>query len=68
MKSLNSGDVRRMLEDDGWVHVGTKGDHWQFKNPVKPGRVTITHPVRDIPTGTLRSIYRQAGWNWKDRK
>ncbi|MFO0403632.1 MAG: type II toxin-antitoxin system HicA family toxin, partial [Alphaproteobacteria bacterium] len=26
-----------------------------------PGRVTVPHPKRDLPLGTLRSIARQAG-------
>lgn len=31
----------------------------------RPGLVTVPHPSQDIATGTLRSIYRQAGWEWK---
>ncbi|MGN0290702.1 MAG: type II toxin-antitoxin system HicA family toxin [Lachnospiraceae bacterium] len=27
----------------------------------KPGRVTVTHPKKDIPTGTLKSISKQSG-------
>ncbi|MEI6600901.1 MAG: type II toxin-antitoxin system HicA family toxin [Comamonadaceae bacterium] len=26
----------------------------------------MPHPRKDIAIGTLRSIYRQAGWNWKE--
>jgi len=37
------------------------GDHWHFKHPAKPGNVTVAHPVRDIPIGTLKSIERQSG-------
>jgi predicted RNA binding protein YcfA (HicA-like mRNA interferase family) len=33
----------------------------QFKHPVKRGRVTVPHPERDLPAGTLRSIEKQAG-------
>lgn len=58
----NSRKLIRMLEDAGWVHVATKGDHWQFKHPSIQGRVTIPHPVKDIKPGTVASIYRQAGW------
>jgi predicted RNA binding protein YcfA (HicA-like mRNA interferase family) len=58
----NSRKLIKMLEADGWVHVATSGDHWQFKHPTKPGRVTIPHPVKDIKPGTVASIYRQAGW------
>jgi len=33
----------------------------QFKHPTKPGRVTVVHPIKDIPLGTLRSMEKQAG-------
>ena len=59
----NSGRLIRMLEQDGWEHVATKGSHWQFRHPAKRGRVTIPHPIQDIPRGTVASIYRQAGWS-----
>jgi predicted RNA binding protein YcfA (HicA-like mRNA interferase family) len=43
------------------VQVAQKGSHAQFKHPTKAGRVTVVSPKRDIPTGTLRSIEKQAG-------
>ncbi len=58
----NSRKLIRMLQKDGWVHVGTKGSHLQFTHPTTPGRVTLPHPNKDIPRGTVASIYRQAGW------
>jgi predicted RNA binding protein YcfA (HicA-like mRNA interferase family) len=58
---MNSREVIRILERDGWRHVTTRGDHWQFKHPTKPGRVTVPHPRKDIPRGTVRSIEKQAG-------
>ena len=30
-------------------------------------RVTVPHPQKDIPIGTLRNIYRQAGWPWREK-
>jgi len=55
-------DVIRRLADDGWVQVGQKGSHRQFKHPSKPGRVTVPgKPLDDLPEGTYRSILRQAG-------
>jgi predicted RNA binding protein YcfA (HicA-like mRNA interferase family) len=33
----------------------------QFKHPIKKGRVTVPHPARDVPIGTLKSIERQSG-------
>ncbi|HEY9235114.1 MAG TPA: type II toxin-antitoxin system HicA family toxin [Phenylobacterium sp.] len=58
---MNSRDIISALIADGWYEAAQKGSHKQFKHPTKPGRVTVPHPKRDIPTGTLRSIERQAG-------
>lgn len=61
MKSYSSREVIQILKSDGWYMVGCDGDHHQFKHPTKKGRVTITHPRKDIPIGTLKSISKQAG-------
>ena len=61
MNSYSSRDVIRILRDDGWYEVNCEGDHHQFKHRTKPGKVTVTHPVKDIPKRTLASIARQAG-------
>lgn len=58
---MRSRDVIAALEADGWREVARKGSHVQFKHPTKPGRVTVPHPERDIPVGTLRNIEKQAG-------
>jgi predicted RNA binding protein YcfA (HicA-like mRNA interferase family) len=55
----------KRLQDDGWLLHHTKGDHHQFKHPEKPGKVTVPHPKKDIAVGTLRNIFRQAGWDWR---
>jgi predicted RNA binding protein YcfA (HicA-like mRNA interferase family) len=58
-------DVESRLRAEGWAIVRKgPGDHVQYKHPDKTGRVTIDVGERDIPRGTLRSIYRQAGWDW----
>ena len=53
----------RRLRGDGWKLVRTKGSHQQFKHPIKPGLVTVPHPKKDLPKGTLKAIYKQAGWS-----
>jgi len=58
---MRSGDVIAVLREDGWYEVATKGSHVQFKHPDKPGPVTVPHPKRDLPVGTLKSIEKQAG-------
>ena len=52
----------RMIEDDGWFLVETRGSHRQFKHPTKPGRVTVAgKPSDDLAPGTRNSIMKQAG-------
>ena len=54
-------DVIRLIEDDGWYLVVTRGSHRQYKHPTKSGRVTIAgHPNDDLAPGTLNSILKQA--------
>lgn len=61
MKSYSSREVLKMLLSDGWYEVHCVGDHHQFKHPTKSGRVTLTHPVKNIPIKTLKSISKQSG-------
>jgi predicted RNA binding protein YcfA (HicA-like mRNA interferase family) len=61
---MKSGDVIKRLEADGWRLARIKGSHHHFKLEGRPGLVTVPHPSKDIATGTLRNIYRQAGWEW----
>ena len=62
---MKSRAVIAALMADGWTQVAQKGSHVQFKHPAKPGRVTVPHPNKDIPLGTLRSIAKQAGLKLK---
>jgi predicted RNA binding protein YcfA (HicA-like mRNA interferase family) len=55
-------EIIRLIEEDGWLLVVTRGSHRQFKHPTKPGRVTIAgHPGDDLAPGTLSSVLKQAG-------
>lgn len=55
-------DCIKMIEADGWYLVVTRGSHWQYKHPEKPGRITIAgHPADVLAPGTLNSILKQAG-------
>ncbi|HHY47304.1 MAG TPA: type II toxin-antitoxin system HicA family toxin [Firmicutes bacterium] len=42
MKSYSSRELIRMLEGDGWYYVNSAGDHWHFKHPTKPDKITVT--------------------------
>jgi predicted RNA binding protein YcfA (HicA-like mRNA interferase family) len=55
-------EILRLLADEGWLLVATRGSHRQFKHPVKPGRVTVPgRPSDELAPGTLNSIRKQAG-------
>ena len=64
---MDSAAIIKRLRRDGWTHRKTKSGHQVFEHPTKGGHVVVQHPRKDIPTGTLRNIYRQAGWDWGDR-
>jgi len=58
---MSSADVIRALKADGWTLARSKGSHHHYRHPNKPGLVTVPHPRKDIPRGTLKSIERQSG-------
>jgi predicted RNA binding protein YcfA (HicA-like mRNA interferase family) len=58
---MNSSKLIRMLEDDGWYEVRVTGSHHHFKHAVKKGLVTVPHPKKDLPIGTVKSILKTAG-------
>lgn len=52
----------RIVEQDGWRYVYTRGSHRQFKHPVKQGKVTISGNLGDdMPIWRWNSVMRQAG-------
>jgi predicted RNA binding protein YcfA (HicA-like mRNA interferase family) len=57
---MKSREILKRLKLDGCFEVAQKVSHKQLKHKTKLGRVTLSHPKRDIPIGTLRSIERQA--------
>lgn len=59
--SMDSREVLRRLMAEGWREISRVGSHVQLKHPDRPGRVTVPHPKRDLPLGTLRSIEKQSG-------
>lgn len=61
MRSYSSREVIKILRNDGWYEVGCTGDHHNFKHPIKRGKVTVTHPRKDFPIGTLKSIEKLTG-------
>ena len=55
-------EVIRLLHNDGWYRIPSKGGHRQFKHLAKKGRVTVAgKESATVPPGTLQSILKQAG-------
>lgn len=56
----NSRAIIKKLKDDGYDLVAVRGSHHKFKKGERV--VTVPHPKKDLPVGTVRQIYKQAGW------
>jgi predicted RNA binding protein YcfA (HicA-like mRNA interferase family) len=59
---MKVGELIRLLGENGWNLIRTRGSHRQFRNPSMPGTVTVAGKLSlDVPPGTLSSILKQAG-------
>lgn len=62
-------DAIRLVEEDGWYLVRTRGSHRQYKHPTKRGLVTIPGAMsHDLPPGTWNSILNQAGLKEEEQR
>lgn len=66
--NFNSRHIIKALKEDGWFHVRTQGDHWQFKHLRKKGKVTVPHPKQFLGIKTIKSILKQASLSREDLK
>jgi predicted RNA binding protein YcfA (HicA-like mRNA interferase family) len=58
----DSRDIIRRLLREGFEEKSVNGSHHKFVHRLMRRMVIVPHPRRDIPEGTVRAIYRQAGW------
>lgn len=59
---MKVSELLRLLRNDGWFLVATRGSHRQFKHVAKPGRVTVPGKLSDdLAPGTINSILKQSG-------
>ena len=58
----DSRDIIRRLRRDGFEQVSVSGSHHKFVHRELRRRVIVPHPKRDLPIGTVRAIYKDAGW------
>lgn len=62
LRPLPFREVRRKLEAAGFREVSRAGSHVKFVRETKvERRIAIVPDHREVATGTLRSILRQAG-------
>ncbi len=61
MATYASKELLKLLFEDGWYEKAQKGSHVQLIHPTKKGKVTVSHPKKDVPEGTVKNILRQAG-------
>jgi predicted RNA binding protein YcfA (HicA-like mRNA interferase family) len=58
---MSSKDILKLLTNDGWYLHSVAGSHHHFKHPSKLGKVSVPHPRKDLPKGTVNNILKQAG-------
>lgn len=58
---MHSTALIHLLEREGWRLVRWKGSHLTYKHPSRVQIVTVPHPKKDLPVGTINSILRTAG-------
>lgn len=58
---INSKELIKALEMNGWVLRGSKGSHHVFNHPFKTGHITVPHPKKDLGIGLVQKLLKQAG-------
>lgn len=58
---MNSKQLIKQLEQDGWTLRSAKGSHHIFVHPTKPGHISVPHPKTDLGKGLLAKLLKQAG-------
>lgn len=59
---MSSKDIITRLKREGWEFKNQTGSHTKWYNPETNKTVIVPHPRKDVPTGTLKQIFKQAGW------
>ncbi|MBS4052846.1 MAG: type II toxin-antitoxin system HicA family toxin [Methylomonas sp.] len=58
---MNSRQLIKLLEDNGWTLRSVKGSHHVFVHLVKPGHLTVPHPKSELGKGLTNKLLKQAG-------
>jgi predicted RNA binding protein YcfA (HicA-like mRNA interferase family) len=58
---LKVRDIIKLIENDGWYYIHSRGSHRKFRHSVKKGAVTIAgKPGSDLHPEIINSILKQA--------
>jgi predicted RNA binding protein YcfA (HicA-like mRNA interferase family) len=58
---MKSADIVKELKAAGWTLDRIRGSHHVFKHPARPGIVVVPHPKKDLGTGLVAAIRKEAG-------
>ena len=59
--TMRSADIIKMLETDGWALRAVRGSHHVFNHPTRAGHISVPHPKKDLGTGLVHKLLKQAG-------
>ena len=58
---MTSKELIALLKREGWILRGSRGSHHVFVHPSKSGHLTVPHPKKELGTGLVQKILKQAG-------
>jgi predicted RNA binding protein YcfA (HicA-like mRNA interferase family) len=58
---MRSADLIREIQKEGWVLDRVRGSHHVFRHPDRPGILVVPHPKKELGTGLVQAIRKQAG-------
>jgi len=58
---MKSTEIVKELKAAGWVLDRIRGSHHVFRHPAWPGIIVVPHPKKDLGTGLVAAIRKQAG-------
>lgn len=58
---MNSAELIRQLEKAGWILRSVKGSHHVYVHPQRGGHLSVPHPKKDLGTGLVHKLMKQAG-------
>lgn len=54
-------ELLKILQKEGWEVKNQRGSHIQLVHKERCGKITVPNHNKDLKTGTLKNILKQAG-------